>query len=333
MRWRRSASAAEIARELGDAELLARAAIGYEEACWRPGIAERGRGRPARGGGGGARRRDLELRVGLLGGLARALDFQGEHERGAIVRTQARSRWRGELGDRAGLATVLMRSYWARGHELAARRSSRCSPRRRDLAEALGNTEIRAEAMAWRVPTFVALGDLESARREVAALRETAEQTAQPFMHPRRRALRLGDRARRRAPGRSRGAARALARVEPAADRTGRLRASTASRCSASAASRAGWRSWRPVVRILAGEAGRDGAVAPGLVAVLAELGMEDEARRELARLAAEGLDRFRDVALAGLAHLPDRRLRGARRRGDGRASSTRSWSRLQGRT
>ena len=27
-----------------------------------------------------------ELRVGLLGGLARALDFQGEHERGAVVR-------------------------------------------------------------------------------------------------------------------------------------------------------------------------------------------------------------------------------------------------------
>ena len=36
--------------------------------------------------------------------------------------------------------------------------------------------------MAWRVPAFVALGDLESARREVATLRETAEQTAQPFM-------------------------------------------------------------------------------------------------------------------------------------------------------
>src|SRR5207253_1008666 len=29
---------AEIARSLGDGELLARAAIGYENACWRPGI-------------------------------------------------------------------------------------------------------------------------------------------------------------------------------------------------------------------------------------------------------------------------------------------------------
>ena len=36
--------------------------------------------------------------------------------------------------------------------------------------------------MAWRVPAFVALCDLDAARREVAALLETAEQTAQPFM-------------------------------------------------------------------------------------------------------------------------------------------------------
>ena len=35
-------AAANIARELGDAELLARAAIGYEDACWRPGIADQG---------------------------------------------------------------------------------------------------------------------------------------------------------------------------------------------------------------------------------------------------------------------------------------------------
>jgi hypothetical protein len=37
--------------------------------------------------------------------------------------------------------------------------------------------------MAWRAPTFVAMGDLGSARREVTALRQMAERTAQPFMH------------------------------------------------------------------------------------------------------------------------------------------------------
>ena len=51
-----------------------------------------------------------------------------------------------------------------------------------DLAEELGNTEIRAEAMAWRVPAFVALGDIDAARKQVSVLLETAEQTAQPFM-------------------------------------------------------------------------------------------------------------------------------------------------------
>ena len=52
----------------------------------------------------------------------------------------------------------------------------------RDLGEELGNTEIRAEATSWRVPAFVALCDLDSARREVVVLREMTEQTAQPFI-------------------------------------------------------------------------------------------------------------------------------------------------------
>jgi DNA-binding CsgD family transcriptional regulator len=62
-----------------------------------------------------------------------------------------------------------------------------------------------------------------------------------------------------------------------------------------------------PAVRLLAGEAGRDGPWQPGLVAVLAELGMESEARRELSRLAAEGIDGFRaSLWLATLAYLAD---------------------------
>src|SRR5207247_1984203 len=48
--------------------------------------------------------------------------------------------------------------------------------------EELGDTAIRADAMSWRVPTHVALGDVDAARREVAALQKTAEETAQPFV-------------------------------------------------------------------------------------------------------------------------------------------------------
>ena len=121
-----------------------------------------------------------ELRVGLLAGLARSLDFRGDHERGAIVRTNAIAMAR-RLEDHTGLATVLMRAYWSRGttslEEILAMLTEATN-----LAEELGNTEIRAEAMAWRVPAFVALGEIDAARKQVSVLLETAEQTAQPFM-------------------------------------------------------------------------------------------------------------------------------------------------------
>ena len=62
-----------------------------------------------------------------------------------------------------------------------------------------------------------------------------------------------------------------------------------------------------PAVRILAGSERRAGPWEPGLVVLLAELGMESEARRELARLASEGIDPFREsLWLATLAYLTD---------------------------
>ena len=170
--------AAEIARQLDDPRLLARAAIGYEDACWRPGLADQGAAELLEEATAALGPESSELRVRLLGGLARALDFLGDHPRAAAVRTSAIAMAR-ELGDRAGLATVLMRSYWSRttsSVEILAMLSEA-----RDLGEQLDDTEIRAEAVAWRVPAFVVLCDIESARREVATLRETAEQTAQPF--------------------------------------------------------------------------------------------------------------------------------------------------------
>jgi DNA-binding CsgD family transcriptional regulator len=62
-----------------------------------------------------------------------------------------------------------------------------------------------------------------------------------------------------------------------------------------------------PVIRILAGEDRLGGPWRPGLVAVLSELGMEAEARRELTRIAAEGLDPYREsLWLTSLTYLTD---------------------------
>jgi DNA-binding CsgD family transcriptional regulator/tetratricopeptide (TPR) repeat protein len=298
------ASAAEIARELGGAELLARAAIGYEEACWRPGVVSRDAIELLEEALAAVGEESDELRIGLLAGLARALDFEGERERGAIVRGNAVALAR-RREDRAGLAKVLVRSYWARGTTPLEEILSMLTEAR-DLAEELGDAEIHTEAMAWRVPTFVALGDLESARVEVAAQREMAERTAQPFMHHVAEhygsalALCDGDLAEAEAmAGRSHDWGRLLTGRE--ASGIYGIQMFGVRREQGRLAELA------PAVRILANEAGREGPWGPGLVAVLAELGMEREARRELSKLASEGIDGFREsLWLATLAYLTD---------------------------
>src|SRR3954447_6790335 len=295
---------ARIARELGDGELLARAAIGYEEACWRPGIADQGAVELLEEATAALGDDNLELRAGLLGGLARGLVFQGEHERGAIVRTNAVALAR-RLDDRVPLATVLVRSYWSRGtsslDEILALLTEAV-----DLGQALGNTEILAEAMAWRVPTFVALGDLDAARLELAAVLATAEQTAQPFMlHVAEHygsSIALCDGRLEEAEARARHS-HEWSRLLSGSDAAGvyGIQMFNIRREQGRLAELA------PIIRILAADADRGGPWRPGLVSVLVELGMEAEARRELARVVDEGLDPFREsLWLAALAYLTD---------------------------
>ncbi|MDW5596422.1 AAA family ATPase [Conexibacter stalactiti] len=299
------AAAAAIARELGSGELLARAAVGYEDAGWRPGIVSREASElleeaiPALGADDSP-----ELRVRLLAALARTLDRQGDRSRGAVVRGNAIELAR-SLDDRSGLAKVLARSYWARGmsplEEILAMLSEA-----KELAEELEDAETRTEAMAWRVPTFVSLCDLDAARREQTALLQMSERTAQPFMHHVAEhygsAIALCD-------GR-------LAEAEAMAERshewsrllTGRDASGTYGIQMFSIRREQGrLAELAPAVRILAGQSEREGLWRPGLVAVLAALGMEREARRELARIAGDGIGHFRaSLWTATLAYLAD---------------------------
>jgi DNA-binding CsgD family transcriptional regulator len=62
-----------------------------------------------------------------------------------------------------------------------------------------------------------------------------------------------------------------------------------------------------PAVRVLAGGGARAGPWRPGLAAVLVELGMHDEARRELAAIAADGLRSLRvSLWTAALVYMAD---------------------------
>lgn len=297
-------AAAQIARELDDGDLLGRAAIGYEDACWRPGMADQGAVELLEEATAALGETSSEIRVGLLSGLARALDFQGDHERAEVVRTSAIDMAR-RSGDRTGLATVLMRAYWSRGknslEEILAMLTEAAT-----IGEELGNTEIRAEALSWRVPTFVALGDIDAARREVNALQETAEQTAQPFM------LHVAAHY---------GAAMALCdgRLDDAEVLAGRSHDWSRLLTGREASGVHGIQMFgirreqgrlaelAPVIRLLAGQPGSSGPWRPGLVSVLVELGMDAAARQELEQVRTDGLDSLREsLWLASLTYLTD---------------------------
>src|ERR671937_277068 len=222
--------AGDEARTLRDGELLARAATGYELACWRMGLPdERGLGfleealRALDPG-------DSTLRVQALVGLGRALAFTGAPERSAEVREEAIAIAR-RLGDRRALATVLTRSYWMRGTTPFP-----------DILDLLAEAEAAAERshewsrlLTGRDASAVYGIQMFGVRREQGRLAELA-----------------------------------------------------------------------PVVRVLAG-ADRPGAWRPGLASLMAELGMEAEARRELERLRAEGLEGLRpSLWMASLTYLAD---------------------------
>jgi DNA-binding CsgD family transcriptional regulator len=147
---------------------------------------------------------------------------------------------------------------------------------------------------------------MEAARHEVALLGETAEQTAQPFMihvsEHYKSAIALCD-------GRLEEAeAHALRSHEWSRVLTGRDASGVYGIQMFSVRREQGrLEALAPVIRIVAGEDTRDGPWGPGLAAVLAELGMEAEARRELSRLAADGIERFRRTLwLASLTYLTD---------------------------
>ena len=301
-------------------ELLARAAIGYEDACWRPSIADRGAVELLEEADAALGTRTTpSCASGCSAGSRARSTSSGDRERGAVVRASAIAMAR-RLDDRAGLATVLMRSYWSRGttslEEILdmlteAKRPRRGAGRRRDPDRGDGV----AGAGAGRP-----LRPRRRPGRRSPALRETAERTAQPFMlHVAEHygsALALCD-------GRLEEAetlAAALARVGPAA-RPGATPSGIYGIQMFSVRREQGrLAELAPVMRILAGDPRRDGPWRPGLVALLAELGMEAEAQ---ARARAARGRRARPVpriALARLARLSDRRLRRARRRGRRRA-------------
>ena len=296
--------AAEFATARGDAELLARAAVGFEQACSAPVITDRGavelleRAAAALGDG------DTELRVGVLAGLARALSARGESARAAIVRDSGTEMAR-RLGDRRGLANLLGMAYWARGTRTLEEIVDMLIEARH-LSDELEDARLQAVAQAWLVVTLMASGRIPQARRELDAWLDLASGIPQPFERSAvehiASALALAD-----------------GRLDEAESRAQRSRDWMDSLSGGDPLGVHGIQMFSvrreqgrlgelaPAIRVLAGGDGIGGAWRPGLAALLAELGMAEEARRELARVRHDGMERLRDgLWLTSLTYLAD---------------------------
>jgi DNA-binding CsgD family transcriptional regulator len=294
--------AAAIGRTEGDGELLARAAIGFEDACWRPAFVDLGA------------RELLEEALASLGpdrshlrgyvqaGLARACDFVGDVDAAAAARADAIASARA-LDDRRGLATVLMRSYWARSSQSMAQISAQLQEAI-DLATELRDVEIQAEAMHWHVAALMGLGDLATARRELERADELASRATQPFL------LHVGEHYRSAiaiADGRLDDAdaaaqrSREWSRLLTGRDASGiyGMQMFTIRREQCRLGGLA------PVVRVLARESA--GAWQPGFATLLTDLRMEEEARDVLRSIRGKGLDHLRQgLWLASLVYLTE---------------------------
>jgi DNA-binding CsgD family transcriptional regulator len=297
-------AAAQVARELGDAQMLATAAIGLEDACWPPGIVDAGAVELLEEALAAFEEGDSPRRAILLAGLVRAHAFVGNQAASLAGREEATAMAR-RLDDRLGLATVLVRSYWSRGDD-SAEQTLDLLGEARDLAEELGDSELETEAMVWRVGALIAAGELATAGRELAVVHEKAARLRQPFtLHVAEQyAATLALCAGR------------LEEAEAAAERSNEWslllsgrRASGSRGIQMFGIRREQGRlaELAPVMRLLAAGERASAAWRPGLAAMLVELGMEEEARHELEQLRLEGLDSLRATLwVASLTYLAD---------------------------
>jgi DNA-binding CsgD family transcriptional regulator/tetratricopeptide (TPR) repeat protein len=174
------AAAAETARGLEDRGLLARAAVGLEEAAWRPRILDDAvvdlleEAEAALPGG------DSKLRVGLLTSLSRAHALRGRAPQSSAFLRAAVAMAR-RVGDQRTLAATLAESVHAQGAEryedILAMLTEAYT-----LAEQLGELAIQAVAGNFRGIVLLALGRLRDAERELAGHHELVLRNRQPFM-------------------------------------------------------------------------------------------------------------------------------------------------------
>jgi eukaryotic-like serine/threonine-protein kinase len=193
-RWRagdtRAASAgfdeaAELARRLGDGEMLARAALGYvvglggfllfarfEAGATGVGLLEEALA--------ALPPEDSPLRARLLARLAVEMYSSNEVERRLAVSSEAIEMSR-RLGDSEALVTALHARHWALGAPEMVHERLEKTEEMLAVAAELGNQELAFLAHNARFHCFLELCDGPGVDAEIAAMTDSAERIQQPF--------------------------------------------------------------------------------------------------------------------------------------------------------
>jgi tetratricopeptide (TPR) repeat protein len=299
------AAAAAGARERGDTELQARAAIGFEMACWRPGIddpravallQEAARGIAAEPGA---------QRVRVLAHLSRALAYRGDHAAAGECWSQAVAMAR-DVGDPGALMVALSHAAWTRGSRALDDVLADLTEAG-ELARMLPHEPVSDVARGMRIPLLVEAFAIDDARADVAAHRELAERAGQHFLSV---IVENYDALFALCDGRLDAAEAAAQRADEVARRLdGGFSAVYGIQMFSIRREQGRLGEIAPVVRLIAsGEAEAGGVWRPALAVLLAEIGDVEAARRELHALVDGDLGTVPrgGLGVGGLAYAAD---------------------------
>lgn len=172
--------AAAVAREVGAVEDYARAAIGFEEASWRPGLPGQAAVGLLRSALGVVEEGQCLLQAQILAALARALIFTGDIEESRRVNADAEAIAR-RLGDEGTLISALLSSLAVRwGPE---RLPSRLAAAREaiELAKGIGDEKRLIDISGWYMFDLMEACDVPAAMRAFEQQSQLANRLRQPY--------------------------------------------------------------------------------------------------------------------------------------------------------
>jgi DNA-binding SARP family transcriptional activator len=299
------AAAAAAARECGDEALQARAAIGFETACWRPGIDDPRAVALLHEAARGVAAEPSALRVRVLAHLSRALAYRGDHAKAGECWSQAVAMAR-LVADPGALMVALSHAAWTRGSraldEILADLAEAV-----ELARMLPHDPLSDVARGMRIALLIEAYAIDEARADIAAHRELSERAGQHFLavivEQHDAILALCDGQLDAAEAAANRADEIARRLEGASSAVYGIQMFSIRREQGRLGEIA------PLVRLIAsGDMKADSLWRPALAVLLAEIGDIEAARRELRKLIDTGLEAIPrgGLGVGGMTYLAD---------------------------